>query len=76
MKPMKRLRMISPNVQSEGQNFFELKPRYVKPIQLHDTCCCMYHENFESLLKVKNTAFDLDLLRFSFKFQSYRRGIE
>ena len=34
--------------------FFELKPRHVKPIQLHETCCCMYHENFELLLKVKN----------------------
>ncbi|CAF3909114.1 unnamed protein product [Rotaria magnacalcarata] len=34
--------------------FFELKPRHVKPIQLHDTCCGMYHENFELLLKAWN----------------------
>lgn len=33
--------------------FFELKPRHVKPVQLHETCCCVYHENFELLLKVK-----------------------
>ena len=32
--------------------FFNLRPRYVQPTRFHDTCCCMYHENFDLLLKV------------------------
>ena len=32
--------------------FFDLSPRYVQPKRSHDTCCCMYHENFDLLLKV------------------------
>ena len=32
--------------------FFDLRPRYVQPTRFHDTCCCMYHENFDLLLKV------------------------
>ena len=32
--------------------FFDLRPRYVQPTCFHDTCCCMYHENFDLLLKV------------------------
>ncbi len=34
--------------------FFDLKPRHVYPVVLHDTCCCVYHENFDLVLKVKN----------------------
>ncbi|CAF3856989.1 unnamed protein product [Rotaria sp. Silwood1] len=33
--------------------FYDLRPRYVQPTCFHDTCCCMYHENFDLLLKVK-----------------------
>ena len=37
--------------------FFEPKPRHVKLIQLHDTCCCMFHANFELLLNPLGTGF-------------------
>lgn len=33
--------------------FFNLKPRHVYPVALHDTCCCIYHENFDLVLKVR-----------------------
>ena len=33
--------------------FFDLRPRYVQSACFHDTCCCMYHENFDLLLKIK-----------------------
>ena len=33
--------------------FFDLRSRYVRPTRFHDTCCCMYYENFALLLKVK-----------------------
>ena len=36
----------------EKSKFFDLRPRYVQPTRFHDTCCCMYHENFDLLLKV------------------------
>ena len=32
--------------------FFDLRPRYIQPTCFHDTCCCMYHEKFDLLLKV------------------------
>ncbi|CAF4886248.1 unnamed protein product, partial [Rotaria socialis] len=34
--------------------FFDLKPRHVQPIFLHDTCCCVYYENFDLVLKAWN----------------------
>ncbi|CAF1370777.1 unnamed protein product [Rotaria sordida] len=37
--------------------FFDLKPRHVQPTRFHDTCCCVYHENFDLLLKVKSKLF-------------------
>ena len=33
--------------------FFNLKPRHVYPSALHDTCCCVHHENFDLVLKVR-----------------------
>lgn len=33
-------------------HFYALRPRHVKPMSLHDTCCCVCHENFDLVLKV------------------------
>ena len=30
--------------------FFGLRPRHVKPMSVHDTCCCLSHENFDLVL--------------------------
>lgn len=48
--------------------FYALRPRHVKPMSLHDTCCCVYHENFDLVLKVSkeiSLVFRLTMLLFS-----------
>ena len=36
----------------DKSQFYALRPRHVKPMSMHDTCCCLYHENFDLVLKV------------------------
>ena len=40
----------------ERTQFFSLRPRHVKATALHDTCCCIHHENFELVLKVERNS--------------------
>ena len=43
--------------------FYALRLRHVKPMSLHDTCCCVYHENFDLVLKVsKEISLDSRLI--------------
>ena len=43
----------------ERTQFFSLRPHHVKATALHDTCCCIHHENFELVLKVgRNSLFN------------------
>ncbi|CAF1550492.1 unnamed protein product [Adineta ricciae] len=43
-----------PQYEIGRSKFFELKPRHVYSIAPHDTCCCIYHENFDLVLKAWN----------------------
>ena len=55
--------------------FFNLRPRHVYPMTLHDTCCCIYHENFDLVLKVKNESCFIPIID-TFYFTFYNVGME
>ena len=53
--------------------FHSLRPKNVKIVSPHDTCLCIYHENMNLLLQVRNL---FNFLFLKIKKLSYRHGIE
>ena len=51
--------------------FYALRPRHVKPMSLHDTCCFVYHENFDLVLKVSRQLSLDSLLIMLFLLQAW-----
>ena len=55
----------------DKSQFYALRPRHVKPMSIHDTRCCLYHENFDLVLKVSRQLSLDSLLIMLFLLQAW-----
>ena len=54
---LKKIQDIDPLNFISKTVFYSLRPKWVKILKPHDTCACIYHENFDFLIQVRNFYF-------------------